>query len=488
MPLKILIIDNDVEWAKALAVYLERHQFDVLISDSTRKPLDLFKTNLPEIVLANPNLQDAEEVSRLLQMKGHHPQTQIIILTAPDFIEKNMKMFKANVLRYLKKPVSSVELDHALAQAREWISMQKKLEGHTRKLKDLHNVQILFQQLFDEVPCYITVQDRQFRITATNRLFKKDFGEEIGEYCYKIYKHRDTPCPICPVAATFEDGNPHQTEEVVTSKSGAQYNVLTWTAPIRNDADEITQVIEIATDITKIRKLQDNLTSLGLMLGSMSHSIKGMLTALDGGIYLLETGISRQDPDRICRAFDQIRQMVERIRKMVLDILFFTKSRKLQYQKIVLKELIDNIKDIIHPVVSRHNIKLNISIASAIQTIEIDPDWFRSAIINFLENAVDACSNDANKENHQIDLHVYNTGTDQITFEIKDNGLGMDQETREKMFTIFFSSKGSKGTGLGLYIANNVIRLHGGTIQVESEISNGTRFVISVPKKEIKNG
>ena len=109
---------------------------------------------------------------------------------------------------------------------------------------------------------------------------------------------------------------------------------MTWTAPIRNEANEITQVMEMATNITQIRQLQDHLTSFGLMLGSMSHGIKGMLTALDGGIYLFETGIERQDPERTSRAFEQVRLMVDRIRKMVLDILYFTKSRKLEYQKI----------------------------------------------------------------------------------------------------------------------------------------------------------
>ncbi len=60
--------------------------------------------------------------------------------------------------------------------------------------------------------------------------------------------------------------------------------------------------------------------------------------------------------------------------------------------------------------------------------------------------------------------------------------MGMDQETREKMFTLFFSSKGSKGTGLGLFVSNQVIRQHGGTIKVESEVKTGSRFEICIPK------
>jgi signal transduction histidine kinase len=70
-----------------------------------------------------------------------------------------------------------------------------------------------------------------------------------------------------------------------------------------------------------------------------------------------------------------------------------------------------------------------------------------------------------------------------IQFEIEDNGIGMDQETREKAFSLFFSSKGTEGTGLGLFIANNIAQAHAGNISVESEIDRGTRFIVRIPRK-----
>ena len=68
-----------------------------------------------------------------------------------------------------------------------------------------------------------------------------------------------------------------------------------------------------------------------------------------------------------------------------------------------------------------------------------------------------------------------------MVFEIQDNGIGMDRETREKIFSLFFSSKGIKGTGLGLFIANKIVDRHGGTIEVESEPGRGTRFLVRLP-------
>ena len=69
-----------------------------------------------------------------------------------------------------------------------------------------------------------------------------------------------------------------------------------------------------------------------------------------------------------------------------------------------------------------------------------------------------------------------------MVFEITDNGIGMDQETREKAFTMFFSSKGMEGTGLGLFIADRIARSHGGSIELESKPGAGTRFIVKLPR------
>jgi len=96
---------------------------------------------------------------------------------------------------------------------------------------------------------------------------------------------------------------------------------------------------------------------------------------------------------------------------------------------------------------------------------------------------VDACLFDGNKSDHLIEFKVFENDPDTICFIVEDNGLGMDRETKDKMFTLFFTSKGSQGTGLGLFIANQVIRQHGGIIEVESEPQKGSKFYIYLPKK-----
>ena len=71
----------------------------------------------------------------------------------------------------------------------------------------------------------------------------------------------------------------------------------------------------------------------------------------------------------------------------------------------------------------------------------------------------------------------------QVAFRISDNGVGMDRETRDKLFTLFFSSKGSSGTGIGLFVANEIVGQHGGSISIESEPGKGSTFTVCVPRE-----
>jgi signal transduction histidine kinase len=115
----------------------------------------------------------------------------------------------------------------------------------------------------------------------------------------------------------------------------------------------------------------------------------------------------------------------------------------------------------------------------------IDDAYVHSALMNILENAIDACNRDETEKNPKIKFNVKANGAT-CQFEIRDNGIGMDRAIRQKIFSPFFSSKGRGGTGLGLFVANTIIQQHGGTIQVESTSGQGTLFRVTLPKQEDK--
>jgi signal transduction histidine kinase/FixJ family two-component response regulator len=348
-----------------------------------------------------------------------------------------------------------------------------------RLQEELRQTQQRYQQLFDEVPCYISLQDRQFRLLAANRRFNDDFDVELGAYCYEVYKHRDEPCPNCPVAKTFEDGRSHQSEMVVTPKSGEQHNVLIWTAPIKNASGEITKVMEMSTDITEIRELQDHLSSLGLKISSISHGIKSLLASMDGGIYLVESGLVKDDPGRVQDGWEAVKTVISRIRKLVFNILFFAKEREFKPEPTDVLNFAYDVAAGVESKIKAAGIGLECDFETALGEVQMDAGVVRLALINILENAQDASVEDTAEKSHRIGFSV-KPQDNHIVFEISDNGTGMDRETRESLFTLFFSSKGNKGTGLGLFIANKVIEQHGGKIRVDSEPNRGSSFRITI--------
>ncbi|MFH2067352.1 MAG: response regulator [Pseudomonadota bacterium] len=339
-----------------------------------------------------------------------------------------------------------------------------------------------YRQLFDEVPCYITVQDRNLTIIAANKRFKEHFDDKEKSHCYHAYKKQAEPCHNCPVTETFRDGKPHHSEMVVTAGNGEQYNLLVSTAPISDSIGNVTQVMEMATDITEIRRLQDQLSSLGLKIGTISHGIKGLLTGLDGGMYTLDLGFSRENQEKIQEGWEIVKLMVQRIRSMILDILYYAKERDLQWEYIDALSFAGDVAFTMEPMMAKHDIDFHYDFHPDTCSFEIDAGVVRSALINLLENAVDACVANKPEKEKKISFRLM-PESDRIVFIISDNGIGMDEETKKNLFTLFFSSKENQGTGLGLFIADKIIQQHGGTISVESTPGQGSTFTITLPRK-----
>ncbi len=348
--------------------------------------------------------------------------------------------------------------------------------------RQLRRSQRRYRLLFDEVPCYISIQGPGLHIVEANRAFQEDFGDCLGRQCYEVYKHRTEPCIPCPVQESFEDGLPHTREEVVTSLAGKQMNVLVTTAPVRNRQDKIIGVMEMSADITQVRELESRLTSLGLLIGSVSHGLKGMLNGLAGGMYLVDTGFKKSDQQRIHKGWDTVQRNVGRIRSMVSDILYYAKDRVPNWEPLSAAEVAEDVLSLMDSRARDQDVQLSKSIACDAGEFEADAQAIRSMLVNLIENSLDACRLDGKDSGRRVALRLQGL-PDHVCFEIEDNGIGMDRETREKAFSLFFSSKGTEGTGLGLFISDRIARSHGGSIELESQSGVGTRFVVKLPRE-----
>lgn len=363
--------------------------------------------------------------------------------------------------------------------------------GEVQRLQDeLRASRQRYQQLFDEAPCFITVQDRHLRILAANRRFRQEFGNpetpndpdsRLGGLCYEAYCGTGRPCFGCPTLKTFEDGQPHQSELTVRGKNGEPVNVVVWTAPIRNAAGEIEAVMEMATDITELSRMQDHLASLGMLIASLSHGIKGLLTALDGGVYKVNSGLRTGNQDMVKTGWGKVQELIGRIRGMVLDILFYAKKRELQLREMPAANLMRQVAEAVAPKADQLGVGFNVEIDERLGLFRVDEVVLSAALVNILENAVDACLEDHSKAEHLVRFSARPDASG-VFLEIEDNGIGMQPDTLNRLFSVFFSTKGSRGTGLGLFIAKKAVDQHGGRIGAVSEPGQGSTFRIWIPR------
>ncbi len=351
-----------------------------------------------------------------------------------------------------------------------------------RRLQDeLQQARHRYQLLFNEAPCYITVQDRDYRIAEANRRFREDFGGREQARCYEVYRKREAVCGDCPVARTFEDGRPHQVEIDVAGPDGSTRRMLVQTASISDSAGHITHVMEMSTDVTEIRRLQEQLAGLGLMIGSVSHGIKGLLTGLEGSMYLVDRGVAKADSDAIREGWDAVRQMITRIRSLVMDILYYAKEKDLKWQRVDVASFVRELAEQFEPKAVRHGIGWRWAVSDELSAASVDPAMLQTILTNILDNALEACLTDtAPGKRHAIDMQV-RSENGEIIFQVSDNGQGMDRDTLERIFTPHFISHKRGGSGLGLFITRQILEKNEGRIEVDSTPGVGSLFSVRLP-------
>ena len=174
-----------------------------------------------------------------------------------------------------------------------------------------------------------------------------------------------------------------------------------------------------------------------------------------------------------------VQRNMARIRSMVLDILYYAKDRKPDWEPISAIEAVEEVSGIMEAKARERGVEFSRDFDSDAGSFEGDRLGIRSLLVNLVDNALDACRVDRKKDSHHITVGLRGE-PDCVRFDIRDDGIGMDQETREKAFSLFFSSKGAGGTGLGLFISNKIALAHGGSIELESAVNEGARIVVTL--------
>lgn len=157
------------------------------------------------------------------------------------------------------------------------------------KQNELNKQKVMYQNLFDQVPCTITVQNRDFKLIEFNKEFSKKFNPEYGDHCYFAYKNLSKKCTDCPVERTFIDGKSHFSEESGINKDGSAAHWFVKTAPLRDEKGNIVAAMEMSIDISQRKKLEEIAKDSEKKYQAIFKSIPNPIFILDIDTYKILT-------------------------------------------------------------------------------------------------------------------------------------------------------------------------------------------------------
>jgi PAS domain S-box-containing protein len=341
-----------------------------------------------------------------------------------------------------------------------------------------------YERLFAAVPCFICVLGRDHRIIEANALYRSEFGAAGRSLCYEVCKKRTAQCPDCIVDKTFADGKIHSNEETLITRNGERINVVVHTRPVFDERGEISAVMEVFTDITEVKKLQRQLALMGRAVAGMAHRIKNILMGLEGGIFVVNTGLETEDRESIDEGWEMVERNVHRVSRIVKDLLYCAKDRVPVFSAGVNpNNIVREVCQLYAERMAAAGIELRLETEDPERSGTFDSEGIHNLLCNLVANAIDACRFDPspNKDRHTIAVRCHHNGDGSTVLEVEDNGAGIPDEMNHRVFEDFFSSKGSEGTGIGLLVVQKVAEEHGGGVSFRSRPGHGTTFTVIIP-------
>jgi PAS domain S-box-containing protein len=346
-------------------------------------------------------------------------------------------------------------------------------------------------KLFDEVPVNICVIDRNFRIVEANDPFVQTYGPSEKRFCYSVYKGRSERCKQCGAIKTFSDGKVRVREEQGKDHDGREVQYLVHLVPIIQAGKKIQHVIEMSTDITGVKKLENDkreaerLAAVGETVAGIAHGIKNVLMGLEGGIYVFNTGLEKGDAERISQGWEMLEGNIERISRFVREFLDFARGRLPEVSLVDPNLPASKVVELFRERAAMEGVSLEDDLQAGIPDAFLDEEGIHTCLTNLVSNAIYACTVSDKKRKSKVKL----TSREKhgcLIYEVMDNGCGMDYDISRKIFTSFFSTKGSdSGTGLGLLTTRKIIHQHGGKVSFVTEEGIGSKFRIELPRDNL---
>jgi signal transduction histidine kinase len=224
----------------------------------------------------------------------------------------------------------------------------------------------------------------------------------------------------------------------------------------------------------------ERLAAIGQTVATLSHHIKNILQGIRGGSYLIELGLKDHDESVVDKGWKIVEKNQNKISSLVLDMLTFSKEREPDLTVANLNEVIGDAVELMAARAGELGVRLEWLPSDCMPDLVFDPEGMHRAVLNVITNALDAAGEIEEQGTVRVRSEYLEDGP-AARITVDDNGVGIPADQMETLFSPFVSTKGARGTGLGLPVSQKILSEHGGRIRVESEPGQGTRFLLDLP-------
>ena len=243
----------------------------------------------------------------------------------------------------------------------------------------------------------------------------------------------------------------------------------------------IGQVTGMALENTRLYQenvQRERLAAAGETVASLSHSIKNILQGMRGGADIVEMALKKNSLDEVKGGWKMLERNLDKVGALTMNMLAYSKARRPTLEMTHLPHILNECLELVKNAAVDKKVTLLPEISTTQPPIPVDADGLHQAVLNLLVNAIDAV-----EPRHGVVTlsSAYDAASQMAVIEVQDNGVGIPEKDQERIFEPFFSTKGQRGTGLGLAVTRKIVEEHSGVIQVSSKVGQGTTIRIKLP-------
>ena len=222
----------------------------------------------------------------------------------------------------------------------------------------------------------------------------------------------------------------------------------------------------------------ERMSAIGETVAALSHSIKNILQALRGGADVVEMGFRNSNVPQAHKGWRIVDRNLEKIYNLTMNLLAYSRPREPKLEAVNPKALIAECVELVATTANDRGVMVVADVDPDQPPVPLDSDGMHQVLMNLLSNALDAVKP---QEGLIRVVCRYDASDNHCVIEVVDNGSGIEPSMMNHMFELFHSTKGNRGTGLGLAVAKKIVDEHEGTISVRSKAGEGTTFSVRLP-------